>query len=539
MKLDLPAITTDAAPGFTDAKTCLQWLSDLPLANVGPSHGRLLGELEELNGFALPPGERIRILELLREAILFVQSEQARKYIGKPVPLAKQEREIFQNVVALWNALATGWRRCLKDLADNVGGVSGQADLICQRALWSAGLKLAEHYGVYQEFSAGEWQTLNRVYAFAMAAGVADKGVSNPTAPSAPAMSCSETFAQIQLLALANPNEHAPRLQSVISRWIGRWGSKVTISSELPGSAGATPITVDLETGECATRRARTGNSIVCLDTSEIGKSLKKRVAALKQGESPELLGLGKDLSEGLAAELLVTLQQRWCEDIVARQSGRRTPSGDAWVCVGMAAMHYFITGLPFEAQPGNTTLTAQQREHFETFGQLSTRTNDDYTVTHGFALEQWRVLDESLLGFRLERPRDRGASRFLHHQLIAVRPADAPSFYLCSVRWISLSGDQVPRLGTRTMPGMARGIGARLGGLNVHSEKFVPALFLPAVAALRSPPTLVLPAGWFRPKRLVEIQGGAVEGRPSGQVLLSGVLERGSDFERCTFEKA
>ncbi len=537
MKPDLPVIAADAAPGFTDAKTCAQWLRDLPLTNVAPSHGRLLGELEELNGFELPPGERIKILELLREAVLFVQSEQARKFTGKPVPLVKHEREIFQNVLALWDALAAGWQHCLKDLADNIGGVSGQADLICQRAMWSTGLKLTEHYRVYQEFSAGEWQTLNRVYAFAMAAGVEDNGVAHPTTPSAPPMSCSETFAQIQLLALANPNEHAPRLQALIFRWIERWGRKMAISSKSPGNAVVTPITIDLDTGECATRCARAGKSIVYLDTSEIGKSLKKRIAALRQGEDPEVLGLGKDVSEGLAAELLVMLRQRWCEDIVTRQSSRRPLTGDAWVCVGMAAMHYFITGRPFETQPGNTTLTAQQREHIETFGQLSTRTNDEYTVTHGFALEQWRVLDESLLWFRLERPRECGTSRFLHHQLIAVRPADAPSFSICSIRWISLSGDQVPCLGTRTMPGMARGIAARLGGLNVHSEKFVPALFLPAVAALRSPPTLVLPAGWFRPKRLVEIQCGAAEGGPSGQVLLSAALERGSDFERCTFE--
>lgn len=538
MKLKLSPYTTDAAPGFTDARTCALWLQDLPLTNVAPAHGKLLGELEELNGFAMPAGERIKVLELVREAVLFVQAEQARKYIGKPIPLSKQEREVYLNVLALWNALALGWQLCLQELVEGKGGVAGQADLICQRSMWYIGRRITEHYRIYQDFSPEEWRNLNQIYAHASAAGVADRGVAHPADKAAPDMNCAETFAQIQLLALSNLNEHGPRQQALIVRWTERWGIKTTVSAK-PPAGGGSPLCLDLESDGFAARSPGSGASIVYLDTSETGRSLKKRVAALKQGETPESLGLGTDVSEGLAAQMLVTLQQRWCEDITPRQNPRRTVSGEALVCAGMAGMHYFITGRPFEEQVGSTALTQQQREHIETFGQLSTRTRDDYTVTQGFSIEEWRILDESLAGYRLERPRDSGSNRFLHHQLVAVRPADAPSFQLCSVRWISLSEGQIPRLGTRTMPGIARGIAVRLGGLNVHADKFVPALFLPAVPALRSPPTLVLPAGWFRPKRLVEIQGGAGEPGLANSVLLTAALERGSDFERCTFEAA
>ena len=532
-------MTADAAPVFTDAKSCAQWLQGLPLIDVGLAHGRLLGELEELNGFEMPAGERIKVLELLREAVLFVQSEQSRKFSGKPVPLTMQERELFLNVIDLWNAFALGWQHCLENLVQGTGGVSGQAAIICQRSMWSLGLVLCEHYKVYQEFSAGQWRRLNQVFAFAESSGVTGQIVTHPTTKSAAGSSCAETFAQIQLFALANPNEHTPRQQALIAHWTERWAKKVKFSAVPQKDSAGTSLGIDLESDASACRSAKADGRIIYLETLAVGKSLRKRMTALKAGETPESLNLGPELTEGLAAQMMVTLHQQWCEDKTARQIPRRNVSEHAQVCAGLAATYYFITGRPFDTQSGTATLTWQQREHFETFGQLSTRANDKYAVTHGFALERWRILDESLSGHRLERPPDCGTGRFLHQQLLAVRPMDAPLFSLCSVRWISLSENQTLRLGTRTMPGLAKGIAARLGGLNLYSEKFLPALMLPALPALRSPATLILPAGWFRPRRLIEIQGGALEAGLANQVLLTAALERGSDFERCTFEPA
>ena len=77
MNFDLPIISPDANPEFADAAACADWLKDLPLINVGPAHGRLLGQLEELNCFGMPPGERIKILEMMLDAVAFVQAEHA------------------------------------------------------------------------------------------------------------------------------------------------------------------------------------------------------------------------------------------------------------------------------------------------------------------------------------------------------------------------------------------------------------------------------------------------------------------------------
>src|SRR5690348_3678968 len=103
---DLPLISPDARPDFTDSDSCAEWLRTLPLINVAPSHGRLLGELEELNCFEMPARERMKTLEIMREPVLFMQTEHAKKITNRAVPLARPEREILINIDALWAAMA-------------------------------------------------------------------------------------------------------------------------------------------------------------------------------------------------------------------------------------------------------------------------------------------------------------------------------------------------------------------------------------------------------------------------------------------------
>src|SRR3982074_3596059 len=112
-----PSIKPDAAPDFTDSSGCAKWLKSLPLINVGPSHVRLLGQLDELNASTISPAERLKILELLREPVSFVQKEHSKKFSSRPAPLAKPEREILERVDALWDAVSDGYQHCLKALA--------------------------------------------------------------------------------------------------------------------------------------------------------------------------------------------------------------------------------------------------------------------------------------------------------------------------------------------------------------------------------------------------------------------------------------
>ena len=197
-----------------------------------------------------------------------------------------------------------------------------------------------------------------------------------------------------------------------------------------------------------------------------------------------------------------------------------------------MAAIHYYISGRVFR-QPGETKeLTTAQRDQIAAFGRVSTRDEDDYSVVHGFLLEPWEIEDESTQGLKMVRRAANPGKRYSHGQLVGVKPANSKNFMLGQVRWLVQNDAGDLYAGIRLLPGLPAATAVRPVGLNVMGAKYVQALSLTAVAALNAPPSLVLPSGWFKPKRVIEVY---VEGHV--RVRLTEMLDRGSDYERVAYE--
>src|SRR5258708_23539585 len=310
---DPPSIKPDAAPDFKDSSGCAKWLQSLPLINVGPSHVRLLAQPEELNASGTAPAERLKILELLREPVSFVQKEHSKKFASRPAPLAKPEREILERVLALWDALSYGYQNCLKAIAGGASATS--AALIGERVLWCIGQKMIACYQAYQDVGEREWKLLHSVYAFVEDRGAAGGEVAHP-APKGRQTTCTETYAQVLLIDLANPGKLTPRQIELISLWLERWTPKISIG-RAPAAAGegVAPLVVDLSGAAGASRRMPEGDTTRVLDIQELGSSVRKRIGLLRKGDTPAALGLGEDVTAPLAESLLTMLYRRGVRD--------------------------------------------------------------------------------------------------------------------------------------------------------------------------------------------------------------------------------
>jgi len=527
---DPPSIKPNAAPDFTDSSGCATWLQSLPLINIGSSHVRLLAQLDELNAYSIAPAERLKILELLRGPVSFVQKEYSKKFSSRPAPLAKPEREILDSVHALWDALSYGYRHCLKAVAG--GGSASNAALIGERVLWCTGQKMLACYQAYQDVGEGDWRVLHSVYAFVEDRGVAGGEVPHPTHKGRQT-TCTETYAQVLLIDLANPGKLTPRQIELISLWLERWTPKVSIG-RAPAAAGegAAPLAIDLSGAAGASRRKPEGDTTRVLDIQELGSSVRKRVGLLRKGETPAALGLGAEVTAPLAESLLTMLYRRWCEDKQSRAHPRRSSSGTAQICSGMAAVHYFVTGRVLSVQGGAQKISQVQHEQIATLGRVATLHEDEPSPTPDFAVETWQIRDESASGLRLARVDAAANSRLMLGQLLGIRLPDAKAFLLCAVKWLSVSVEFELRAGVHILPGIPQGAAIRAIGAPAAAEQYTPAFLLPAVAALQAPETLVVPAGWFKPNREVEVLT-----ERNGKLRLASVIDRGADFERVTFE--
>ena len=530
LELDLPTISPDAQPEFTDASGCAKWLQTVPLINVGPAHVRLLGQLEELNTYKLAPAERLKILELMRDPVNFVQKEQAKKFASRPAPLAPPEREILKNVHALWDALSAGYQHCVQAVAERAGNLS--IPLVGQRVLWCIGQKMITCYQAYQDVGEGEWKVLHSVYALVEERGKTREEVAHPVHKGRET-NCMETYAQVLLLDLSNPGKLTPRQIELISLWLERWTRKVSIGRMSGDTEDAAPLVVDLSGSSGASHRPAEGDSVRVLDIGELRSDLRKRVALLRKGETPGELGLGEDVTAALADSMLVMLYRRWCEDKQSRAHPRHGASGEAQTCAGMPAIHFFVTGRAFTTRAGSRPMSTKEHEEIATLGRLATRRDDDPATTPNYPLETWQIRDESASGLRLERVDARASARLILGQLLGIRLTDAKAFLLCTVKWLSVSTEFGLRIGVQILPGVPQGIAIKPAGANTGAEPFVQGFLLPAFAPLQAPETLVTPAGWFKPKREIEVADR------QGRVRLVEVVDRGADFERVSFEPA
>jgi hypothetical protein len=537
--MKLPELSAQAAPEFTDAASCKAWLEDVPLANVAAAQQDLLLQLEEFNRFPTGAGNRLAVLEALREAVSFVQIEQAKRFTNRALPMIEAESETFEETIGLWEQMRLGYLRCLDAALGGDVAMRAQGAAICQRLLAYCGLKMFHHYRAYRQVPARDWAALNEGYAHATQLNLGEEPVKDFLNRDVQDTSPRIAYARAVLMGMCSPNELAPRQLTFVAYLLERWAGKLEIAdAPVEEGEGVPPLVADLASERCPERLAEGDPEPakpLYLDARKLAKSLRNRVGLLRKGESPAKLALGEDCVQPSCEQLLVFLYRQWCQAKSARTQDRKPSDATAQASTDMNAIHRYISGSGFR-QPvqQQTELTQKQREEIATFGRVSTRERDENGNPQGFAIENWHVEEESAQGLRLLRPAASPGQRLAHGQLMAVRPADAKSFILGQVRWLMGAENGDLCAGVKLLPGMPAAIAARPTGLNAHNVKFVPALSLGAVPALNSPPSLVLPSGWFKPKRVIEVFTDA-----AARVRLVEVLDRGTDFERVAYEPA
>jgi hypothetical protein len=475
------------------------------------------------------------VLETLREAVNFVQIEQAKRFANRALPMAAAEAAAFAETSDLWEEMRLGYLRCIDAALNGDAGMGAQAALMCQRALSYSGLKMFHHYRAYRQVPAADWGALHEVYRAAEKLSVEAEPVKDFLNRDVQDTSPLIAYARAMLMGMSNPNELSQRQLTFVAYLLELWGSKLEMSREpLQEEEGVSPMTVDVA-GEQAPERmgkAPAGEDIRYLDMRKLAKSLRNRVGLLRKGESPSKLALGEDCVQPSCEQLLVFLYRQWCQSKPGRKSERRRVAALAEVSRDIAGIHYYLSGRAFR-QPGEQKeLTQKQREEIATFGRVSTRDEDDYSESHGLVLEQWQVEDESAQGLRLTRRAGDPGGRYSHNHLMAVRPGDAKSFMLAQVRWLMAAENGDLNAGVQLLPGLPAPTAARPTGINVQQEKWIPALSLTGVAALNAPPSLVLPVGWFKPTRVIEVFVDSAV-----RVRLTQLIERGADFERIAYE--
>lgn len=516
---------------FTNSTDSKNWIASLPLTNVQQAQQALSAQVTVLAATQLPALERLKILETLKDALVFLQEESAKRFAGKPLPLDAAEAEAWDNVIALWQDLGRNYQTCLQAYRDGDLAIAPHVALVNMRCLRYLGCTMFDYCRAYRQVPGAMWRALHELYSFSEQHGYARIRVQDSFAKQDPDSSCAESYIQTLLVHLASPYSLSVRQMSFAHRWLEKWTALVGLASQPLPPSPIPSLVVDLGSTSGVTLAAdiEPQPNLRYLDLEQLSKTLRQVINLLKQGQTPAQLGLGSDARQPGCENLLMLLYVQWCRAGTARSEDRCLAEAPVSVCLGIPAVHFHLSGGRAFRQPGE--LTSRERQDIDTFGYI-TRVEIAGRDTGEEALEPWEILNHSASGFMcMQRNLNEGKARVSHNQLLAVRRADSTQLRLGLVQWLKIDENSSLSCGVRLFPGIPQAIAVRPSNFNpVGSTRYERAILLPEVAVPNTPATLILPAGWFQNGRFVEVHSDRKQ-----VAKLLNLLEKGSDFDRGT----
>ena len=517
---------------FTDSASCKRWIETLPLTNLQLAQGLLGEQIALVRHAQVVPAELLRLLELLREPVQYVQIELAHKYTARALPLDANEQTLWTRVVSVWQELTDAYLVCRDAHVKGDPALRNYGALIVMRCLRYTASTMFEYYRIYRQVPARYWKALHQLYVFAEQSDFAHVPVKDAFNETEADSTCCAAYCQALLADLANPFALSARQMGFLARWLEKWASQVSLSlTPLPPSA-IPALSVDLSgaQGPHFTDDFEPVASLRHLDLDQVGRMLRQNITLLKQGHTPAMLGLGDDARQPGCENLLMLFYIQWCRAGTGRGEQRAMIEEKAQVCMGMHAAHFFISGRSFRV-PG-AHLSRQEEHDMQLFGHISERTERSMASMQSGAVESWDLVNQSNSGFMCMLRGPDAELRIGHNQLVAVRRGSSKLFYVGLVQWLRIEESADLFVGVRLFPGVARAVIARPANFHAPSgvSGFERALLLPEMTVPATPATLILPTGWYQPGRFVELFGEQKQ-----VAKLIAVIEKGCDFDRCT----
>ena len=530
---DSPPITF----AIRDLQTGLEIISRISLADPQQAAIDLNRLLDSL--LSTPPDSKVyfNLLESARLPVGFVAEELAKRYLNKLLPLGDVEEEGFQQVVGLWLKMARAYAHCAeKGVPEEESDTDHErrVAMILHRCIHHSGIAIIEYQRARRELPWGLWLDLHGYYASAEEWGVATLPIADALEPMGRSTHCAASYISVLLCDMAGCYGLSVRDQTLVYRWASYWAPLVSLHTAQPGDP-LPAFVVDLMQ-DVALRPA-----VECLqiehlrrlDTSRLALQLTHIKQQLKLKIPPAQLSLGDDCSAGQCNRLLEHLSRPWSQARAPRKFRRHATSGISKLCTGFDEMHYFISGKEFE-QPEN--VRTYNRQEFDKL--FAFRHQEDPSAMLelsqeqlAFHLDSWEVVNQSANGFRLVR--SLSGKKMTHDQLLALCPHDGERFLLARTTWLMQEKEGGLIAGIKALPGVPIAIAARSRDQQgLGDGKYLRAFLLPTIASAGIEQTLVLPQGWFRSGRVVELYTDG-----PWQVRLKHVIEDGADFERVSFD--
>ena len=251
---------------LADTHATREWAQRLPLVNVGETSRQVFKRLTESNQTAMPPSQRIEIVEHMVAPIDYIATNLKRHYFDVSFPLPDKQRKIAHLVRELYAGLATAYKTVIADMAAT--GIS-RADkkllaTAIQRAIKYLLLEFYQATLVYEPIGAGLWSDVHQLYALAEERGIENTPIKNGDLEGRKSR-VTDLYKEILLFSITSPFNHRQEEIERIHEHLHAWSALAQIETPNPAqsrnglfvdrlSLDEGPLHIDLQTKDLSGR---------------------------------------------------------------------------------------------------------------------------------------------------------------------------------------------------------------------------------------------------------------------------------------------
>jgi len=400
--LSLPEPRRNIAQAFQDAKSARSWLSEQPRAQALNMLIAVDLQVEAIDGDGLPPATAIELLDLLRSAAVPAYSNIESRFIRKALPMLDEDQRSFDIARQFWLHLGVAYLRLAQKLPP------GEQMLPLNRAASSLRIAQYAHFQAACECPQLLDQLLFGILAQAAASGVLTQPLADPDFPHLGDANIAGHLAWAFLLRLSDPYKMSASQLVVAHRAFSRWRELAAFLEAADPDPKAHVIDLSPLFGQ-----PLPPGIPGWINVRSVIRKIRQRIEALKAGESPEALKLGRELSATACIRLLRELD----DSLRERRGQPSTEVGEIELAFGGDHAYAVLKGkyLNKPVAP-ETRSTAIAHQRMAIFGFDSHSQMPGAVKKIDIPLETWTLLDGKAL-----RPLEPEGGRRLSPCLVAA----------------------------------------------------------------------------------------------------------------------
>lgn len=534
----------------TQSRKMREWVDALPMINVGETSRQVFQTVQEVTRLEADASVRLELLEILRPVAHTLCEALGKHYLGQSVMLPERATKVATLAQAMQSHLAIGYKLVALSLLERINSgrrdpeTMRQAALALHRAISELTDNLLRATQLYLNTPARLWLELHALYLCSVDAQLVAIPVNDPVMHrGVPSSTVENAYTRALLLATCKPNKLRQTEIAQIHQMAELWAPLVTLKEV---GANDELFVFDLAQDAPPTYRnlAQPGaaSHVRAIDPTQLVARLNELrlappgVAAKAHGEA------------SLSGSLLQHLVQAWSE-LSERSFSRVAAQGILHACVGLTALHYFLSGgrdfdVIMRGEQGRFMLSDDDNPFLRTTRPLDHRPDDRagkdvWAMAFGgvdsiqqeeaaetklqfkekvdaaprYDVYNCQIVNTSPGGYCIEWSGDVPPS-VRAGEILGLREETQPAWSIGVIRWVKQLPGHGAQLGIEVLAPKAKPSGARVIKKTGESSEYMRTLILPELKSIGRPATLITPALTFRAgyKVGLNLEGGEVK---------------------------